>query len=353
MLRALALALALQSQPAPPGVALRGLDPVELCDGRETPGIPLLDARWANYSYCFANEANRRRFRSDPARFAIQLGGGCGAMGPLSGSGNPDRFAVHDGRIYIFASDGCRKSFLASPATFLEGDDPEPSGDADSAAKAKILLDKAASSLGGAVAIGKLRAYRETGSHTVDVGGKSYRAGREFTWIPPFEMRDEQWWEGSRWSDVLTRDGGFFVGGKAPRDADESQRCAMRRNLARHPLVILRARAGEGFRAFAATPGRVGETPVERVTVHFDRTTSVLALDPESGRLVAISYRGRFGIGAVRQVEVRLGEYRRVGPFTLPHSREVWLDGTKAPDPPPPIERIEIDPTLDPSVLRR
>ena len=40
------------------------------------------------------------------------------APGP-AGSGDPDRFAVHEGRIYIFATGNCRESFLASPGRYI------------------------------------------------------------------------------------------------------------------------------------------------------------------------------------------------------------------------------------------
>jgi hypothetical protein len=68
---------------------------------------------------------------AEPERFAVQMGGGCGRMGPLSGSCSPERFAVHDGRIDIFASDawgatttldGQRDESLSGPVDALEVD---------------------------------------------------------------------------------------------------------------------------------------------------------------------------------------------------------------------------------------
>lgn len=102
-----------------PVPALKGFDPVALADGKEVSGRSDLTATHGIYRYQFVDEANRRKFLSDPERFAIQMGGGCARMGPLAGLGNPDRFLVHEGRIYIFASDGCRSSFQKAPARFL------------------------------------------------------------------------------------------------------------------------------------------------------------------------------------------------------------------------------------------
>jgi len=48
-------------------------------------------------------------------------------MGPLSDAGDVQRFEVVNDRLYIFASDACRASFLKEPAAFLEvADDPFP-----------------------------------------------------------------------------------------------------------------------------------------------------------------------------------------------------------------------------------
>jgi putative intracellular protease/amidase/YHS domain-containing protein len=101
---------------------LRGLDPVLLARGREEPGRGDLVERHGRYTYAFASGETRDEFRSHPERFAIQLDGACAMMaksGAGPGSGDPDRFLVHEGRIYIFASEMCREGFAHDPKSYL------------------------------------------------------------------------------------------------------------------------------------------------------------------------------------------------------------------------------------------
>ncbi|MFN3963679.1 MAG: hypothetical protein ACK4NQ_11950, partial [Fimbriimonadaceae bacterium] len=87
--------------------------------GQELKG----DSRWStvyeDYTYWFSSERNLNLFLADPGRYAVQWGGACGRMGPLSGRGETSRMARFDGQLFIFASDACRNTFMAKPAQFL------------------------------------------------------------------------------------------------------------------------------------------------------------------------------------------------------------------------------------------
>jgi putative intracellular protease/amidase len=101
---------------APPPPALRGLDPVLLSEGRQQQGRADLLVERGRYLYAFADESTRARFLAAPESFEIQHDGACAAMveaGAGPGSGDPDRYLVRHGRIYIFATDGCRESFTS------------------------------------------------------------------------------------------------------------------------------------------------------------------------------------------------------------------------------------------------
>ncbi len=78
--------------------------------------------RHKRISHHFATAASRKSFESDPERYEIQLKGACAFMarnGAPPGSGDPDRYYVHGGRIYIFASENCRDSFKVAPSRYL------------------------------------------------------------------------------------------------------------------------------------------------------------------------------------------------------------------------------------------
>jgi putative intracellular protease/amidase/YHS domain-containing protein len=98
--------------------ALKGLDPVALAGGKEVPGDRAIALDRNGYRYLFATEENRKRFEGDPTRYEIQRDGHCGAMPGVKG--DPGLFAVVKGRVYLFASPGCRAAFTAEPEKFLK-----------------------------------------------------------------------------------------------------------------------------------------------------------------------------------------------------------------------------------------
>ena len=110
------------ASPAPPRadaattLALKGLDPVALVDGREEMGKPEIVASHAGFRYQFVSEPNRVRFAADPARFAIQ---NTMCLVVPGAPVNPALFAVHDKRIYAFATSDCVEQFKSRPADFV------------------------------------------------------------------------------------------------------------------------------------------------------------------------------------------------------------------------------------------
>jgi YHS domain-containing protein len=97
-------------------LALRGLDPVLLVDGREERGKAEIIADYNGHRYQFVSEPNRQRFVADPASFSIQ-NKMCLVVpdAPI----DPSLFAVHDKRVYAFATPDCIKAFKADPKAYL------------------------------------------------------------------------------------------------------------------------------------------------------------------------------------------------------------------------------------------
>ena len=90
------------AQNSPPNaetlIPLEGLDPVMLSQGKEVQGDMKFSVKRGKFQYLFANAENQAAFEKDPARYEIQLEGHCARMGPPTG-GNPDLYAVHNGRL--------------------------------------------------------------------------------------------------------------------------------------------------------------------------------------------------------------------------------------------------------------
>jgi YHS domain-containing protein len=331
----LALVLAL-SVPAAfaqalPELALAGLDPVALCKGEELAGDEAHTVDLRRYRYRFANEVNKQTFESDPERWCIQLGGGCGRMGPLSGVGDPARFAVHDGRIYIFASDGCRSGFLKHPASFLEIADPIAEGSEAERAAAHELLDLAVGALGGAERLRTLRSVAMRDEREEDYQGRKVKAGSSLLLAAPGGIRSESWWDAYHVARVSVVRAGFTAersSADAERtvwDFDDSQALLHAKTALREPIALLAVRDRGGFVAVARGEREVDGRQARGVAVSFFGATTTLWIDVEHGRVLGASYHGRLGSSGNAHVELRFEDFREVGGFVLPFVRKARI----------------------------
>jgi hypothetical protein len=98
-------------------LALNGLDPVLLVEGQEEMGKPEIVASQGPYRYQFVSEPNRMRFEGDPEKFSIQ-----NSTCPIVPGApvDPAHFAVHERRIYAFATAECVEEFRSRPADFVK-----------------------------------------------------------------------------------------------------------------------------------------------------------------------------------------------------------------------------------------
>jgi putative intracellular protease/amidase/YHS domain-containing protein len=104
--------------PTKPRVALHGLDPIALVEGKEVQGTEGFATTRGRYRYLFTDAEHKAQFERDPDRYAIPEAGCCSVMptAPIS----PGLFAVHESRIYYFASPHCQAAFKESPAEYLK-----------------------------------------------------------------------------------------------------------------------------------------------------------------------------------------------------------------------------------------
>ncbi|MBI5852173.1 MAG: hypothetical protein HZB39_14260 [Planctomycetes bacterium] len=332
---AVAIAGAVRCQTLPE-LAVRGLDPVALCNGEEVPGAEDRTIDLRRYRYRFASDANRATFEADPERWCIQLGGGCGRMGPLSGVGDPERFAVHDGRIYIFASDGCRTGFLKDPARFMETADPAVEGDDDAHAAANELLDRAVDAIGGAERLKALRSVAMRDEREQEHEGRKVKTGSSLLLAAPGRIRSESWWDAYHVALVSSGRAGFVAerrgadGERTVWDFDGSQALLHAKNALREPIALLAARGRDGYVAVAKGEREVGDRKARDVAISFFGVTTTLWIDVEDGRVLGASYHGRLGPSANAEVELRFDDFRDVDGFVLPFVRRASIGGKDA-----------------------
>jgi YHS domain-containing protein len=103
------------SEGADANLMLKGHDPVAyFTEGRHVPGKPDIKAEHEGVTYRFASAEHRDLFVKQPGKYAPQYGGFCanGIAYAIPWGGDPDTWAIIDGKLYIFGGEGSRRYFL-------------------------------------------------------------------------------------------------------------------------------------------------------------------------------------------------------------------------------------------------
>ena len=328
---------------------LQGLDPVELVDGNQIKGTENLSVVRERYRYLFSTTENKAKFERTPEEYQIQMGGGCGSMGPLSGAGDPDRFYVFDRRIFIFASESCRNTFKAAPERFIDTEDPLPSGSEAERTRASALIKKAIEGFGGAARIDALTSLEVRTRVIYKQGDKETTGSKTYTFYFPGKYRVEEAWGKSRFAEVLLPDRALSLTGEDKWTREKAVRSALERDFYRHPIAILKARHAPDFIAFAGRYGKVSEKEVEFLKVGYKGTTTILALDKSTGKVLQTAFRGRNG--GYGDIVRTFSDFREVDSISFPFSSQESFNGKVVSSPTVVYESIKVNPAIDPTLF--
>lgn len=336
-------------------IPLEGLDPVLLAEGKEVQGEDKFSLVRGRFRYFFASAETRARFEKEPGRHEIQLGGTCARMGP-GVRGNPDLFLVHEGRIYIFGSPACVKAFKDAPGKFLETEKaaaPAAAPSAESLRRGRALVERSVEAAGGAARIDALKSYSESGVVEVRRPNGVEEMKTSLLRVFPDKFRQERTYSFGTIATVVTPGDAFA---SMPRNLSplvDEQRADFERQQKRSLLSILRARSSQGFTAAAVGGGKVGETNVEHVDVWFDGLSVRLGVDPSTGRVLSLSYRGRSPGGAFGEIVQTFSDFRAVEGLTLPFKAAGTFDGEPEPSLSFRAESVVVNGEADPSLFER
>jgi hypothetical protein len=239
---------------------------------------------------------------------------------------------VHEGRLYVFASEPCRAGFLKAPEKLLDRDDPLPEASPETSRRGAELLARALASVGGAERVDRLRAIERRDVHAEESGGATYRVAHSLLLAFPDGVREETSWNDAGWSHTVTERDAFSDSSDGePATLHPQQARALRRATSHEILGLLRARARSDLRALAlpADP-RLGPD-VERLLVHYDGTATELRLGAADGSLRGLAFRGRGPSMRIGRVELTIGERATVGGLSLPTAWSATFDGEPAP----------------------
>ena len=336
-------------------IPLEGLDPVLLAGGKETQGDEKFSVKRGRFRYLFANAETKAAFEREPGRYEIQLEGTCARMGTTV-QGNPDLFTVHEGRIYIFGSEECVKLFKAAPANYLEpvvAAAPAATYSEEAKKRGRALVEKAVEAMGGAARVDGLVSYQEKGT----VGSRSPQGVTEIkttlAMLYPDKMRLERTLSFGTLATVVTPAGGFFVFPRGGSEMLDVQRAAFVKQLQSNPLALLRSRRSLGFNAAAIGASKVGETSVESVEISAGDTRVTLGIDPGTGRILSLAYRGRGAGGVFGKIVQTFSDYRNVGGLTLPFRVVGTFNGEAEPSLTSTIESIVVNGEVSPALFER
>lgn len=355
--------LALTQSPAQQAVpVLEGLDPVLLIQGQEVQGKDKISVTRGRFQYLFANEENKALFEKDPRRYEIQLDGTCARMGPTS-LGKPDLYLVYQDRLYLFASPNCLKAFKAAPEKYLEPDEdssPKMTITVEAAKKGQALIAKAVEAIGGASKLDAMTSYQSKGVSVNQMGQRTMEIKTGQIILYPDRVRDEQAIASMGTAARVQLPGEAFMsfsqsnGRIGLQILPEAYRAELGKQRKRDPLVILRSRTSAGFKAASIGSDNADETPVEQVRVELDGVSTTLSIDPTTGRILRLSYRGRhstnFVIGEVLQT---FSDFRTVDGLTLPFKVIGICNGTPDPERTFNLESITINGKIDPALFEK
>lgn len=260
-----------------------------------------------------------------PEQFSIMV------VGPREGQDRPleDFGTVHDVDITI----------------------PEPEVEtvaetAEGKAKGMALVAKAVEGVGGAEALDGLAAMRRNGTAAITTPQGELDISSTTLMVFPGRMRQELTLPFGTIVQVLDGDTAWAQTPQGTQALPEAQRNQLASSMARSLTVLLRARGAEGFSAVAAGTDTIGETAVELVQVTHGEQTTTLGVDPQTGRVLTVRFRGTNNAGVPGQMQQTYSDFRDVdGGMVLPFASETTFDGE--PMARATIEAIALDPEAD------
>lgn len=325
-------------------IPLEGLDPVMLSQGKEVQGDMKFQVTRGQFRYIFANAENKATFEKDPARYEIQLNGHCARMGAPT-TGNPDLYAVHKERIYVFGSEECQTVFKAAPEKYLEVPaEPKSPPSTEMVKRAQELIAKAVEALGGAAKLDQLVSFQRKEVRGNDVKNTLLLAF-------PGSIRLESVRPNFTLTSVVGPSDSFvMVNNTAPRTMSEGNRAAIEKELQREPMVLLRARSRSDFKTWSL---KEGEQPVELVEVELSGFNTTLGIDPATGRVLSQTYRGRGPGGVVGVITISYSDFRAVEGLSLPFKVVATFDGKPLPALSATIETTTVNGQIDPASFKK
>lgn len=319
------------------------LDPVAYIAGQELAGKDDLAIVRGGYRYKFSDATNKQAFEKEPERYEIQLGGACARMGPLNPGGPADFYALHAGKIYLFASENCRQTFLTNAEILLESDDPPPDVSDESIRRGRELLNLAVNAMGGAEKIDAIKTYDD--KMFLVAGNDNAWNGLFISFPNSFCQKFKRNEHG--WSMTAAGDAAWFDSTERSDPMASSQQRAFAREMSRLLLVIVKSRNLPTFVCSWTGPGEIDNQAVEQVAVALNGATSTVMIDPKTGKILGETYRGRGPNSFLGQVEFAYSDFTTFDGITLPITWKASFNGEYVAEHSGTLDEVHFNPAID------
>jgi zinc protease len=198
---------------------------------------------------------------------------------------------------------------------------------ADAKAKGQALLAKAVDGFGGAAALDGIKSYVAEGQTTVKTPQGEFTLQTKETLVLPDRFRQDMTLPMGQMAVVMAGPEAFMITPQGEQPMPASMRQQVDDQLAHVPVLLLRQRTQPGFEAVAAGEGKSGDTTTALLAVTFKGRTSTLGIDPQSGRVVSVAFRGAGPDGVPGDMVQTFTDFRPAGGVTLPFAQTTAMNG--------------------------
>ncbi len=266
---------------------------------------------------------------------------------------HPDRFSI----LVVGKTDGIDRPLSDfGEVQTVDITIPEPEAEAvevtaEGEQKGRELIAKAVEGIGGGERLAALETLRTQAAMEATTPQGAMGIKLKATIALPDRLRQEMTLPFGTMVQVLNGDGSFAQSPQGTQPLNESQRGQLSKALRRLPPVLLGLRGSEGFKAVATGAGEVDGTSVEIVHVDLDGETNTLGIDPATGRILSIAYRGTNFMGAPGELVQHFSDFREVDGLSLPFASSTTFNGE--PMLKGTVESTEVDVEVDDSEFEK
>ncbi|MBC8065160.1 MAG: hypothetical protein H7Y17_10045, partial [Chlorobia bacterium] len=275
----------------------------------------------------FASKSHRDAFTKNPTKFEVQLGGGCGKMAELAGRGSTERYWIYKGKLFIFASDGCRTGFQSNPEGHIEKDDPKIQTTPAESKRGRELLDKAAK-WSGIDGLGKMGSVAFLQESVLKQGDQSYDVKGITRLSASGDYYDVTTYNGAGYANQIQKGKAIEINSKGVADVHvPTWKRALERQRARNLAYLLIARKYKGMtvKFDGAANG------IASVVANIDGSTSTLWIEESTGKVISQINKGRNRLGIIGDVQREFTEYQIKDGVTMPVAWTATFNGQDSP----------------------